>query len=146
MISNPWKIFNSPSTNQDNRVLLQIVSHTWNICSDFYPISQPNPCHFPKSRVWFFWSLCVNTNTNSSFLGTSLKCRAFGLTLLLLTSFSHQLVKRGQVVVLLQTKKDAEASSKHKHFTVKQRAVNTKPERIPCQAPVTFHSLTLCGP
>lgn len=66
--------------------------------------------------------------------------------LLLLTSFSHQLVKRGQVVVLLQTKKDAEASSKHKHFTVKQRAVNTKPERIPCQAPVTFHSLTLCGP
>jgi hypothetical protein len=76
VIADTRKVFNAATADEHNRVLLQIVSDTWNIGGYLNPIGQSHTSHLPQRRVGLLGSLCVDTNTDASFLGTALQRRA----------------------------------------------------------------------
>jgi hypothetical protein len=49
VIANPWKIFDTTSTNQYYRMLLQVVANPWNVACHFNSVGEPNTSHFAES-------------------------------------------------------------------------------------------------
>jgi len=60
MIPNTGKVFDSTASNQNNRMLLKVVSHSRYIGRYFIAARQPNLATFLKSRIWFFRCCCIN--------------------------------------------------------------------------------------
>src|SRR5262249_53750192 len=48
VITNTWQIFDAPPANQNNRVLLQIVTNARNVGRNLDTVSQPNASHFAQ--------------------------------------------------------------------------------------------------
>ena len=74
MVPNPRKVFNTPSTDHNNRMLLKVMTNTGDISCNFHTIGQSDTSHFSQGRVRLLGSRGVNPNTNASFLRARLQC------------------------------------------------------------------------
>jgi len=79
VITNTRQILNSTSADQDDRVLLQVVTDTRDIRRDLYTVGQTNASYFSQSRVGFLRGLCVHSCTHATLLRARIQCRARGL-------------------------------------------------------------------
>ena len=68
MVTNAGKILNLTTTDQHNRVLLQVVSFTRYVGQNLKSIRQPYPGHFTKRRIWLSGRNCSNLNAYTSLL------------------------------------------------------------------------------
>jgi len=75
MVSNTWKILHTTTADKHNRVLLKIVSFSWNIGCYFHSIGKTHLGDLTKSGVWLLWSRRGNFRTNTTLLRTSLTHR-----------------------------------------------------------------------
>src|SRR5690606_1820949 len=70
VISHTRKILHTTTSDQYDRVLLQIVTFTWNVSVHFFPVRQSYPRHLSHRGVRFFRGCSVYSGTNSSTLWT----------------------------------------------------------------------------
>jgi hypothetical protein len=49
VIANPWKIFDTTSTNQYYRMFLEVVANPWNVACHFNSVGEPNTSHLAES-------------------------------------------------------------------------------------------------
>lgn len=94
MIANARQIFHTTPTDQNHRVLLQIVSFTGDVRRDLDPVCQTHTSHLASCRIRFFWCRCVNTHTNAAFLRAMFERRRGRFGHYPLTPFSDQLIDR----------------------------------------------------
>lgn len=106
MVSHTREILDSSASDQNDTVLLQVMSDSRDVRGHFHTICQTHSCDLSQSRVRFFRSSCSNNRANASFLraadvGASfrqavkalLQCRRIRLFLDGLSTLSNQLVK-----------------------------------------------------
>src|SRR5690606_30678337 len=79
MVTNPWQIFYPSTPNQNNGVLLKIVSFARNIGNHFNFIGKTNFSHFTKCRVGLLWSGSINTGANTTALRASIQSTRLSL-------------------------------------------------------------------
>ena len=72
VIADTRKVFDAATANEHNRVLLEIVSDTRNVGGYLNSIGQSHTSHLAQCRVGLLGGLCVDTNTDTSFLGAAL--------------------------------------------------------------------------
>src|SRR5574340_870055 len=68
MVTYPWKVFYTSTTDKHNTVFLQVMSDTWNVSSNFNKVAQTYTSKFTKGRVRFFRCHSSNTSCNTTFL------------------------------------------------------------------------------
>lgn len=78
LVANPWQVTHSTTTDQNDRVLLEVVPFTRNINRDFFAVAQTHPGDFSESRVRLLWGHRTNDQANALLLRASLKHGAFG--------------------------------------------------------------------
>ncbi len=66
VVANTWQVLHTSATDHDDRVLLKVVTFTWNICGDFRTVRKTDTSHFTQSRVWLFWSHGSDLHTNAT--------------------------------------------------------------------------------
>ena len=63
------------TTDENDGVLLKIVTLTTDVGDDLVTVSKTNLGNFPKSGVWLLWGAGVNLQTNTATLGTVIQSR-----------------------------------------------------------------------
>src|SRR5918992_870705 len=94
VITNSRKIFNAASPDQYNRVLLQVMTHPWDVGRHFNPVGESNTGHFAQRRVRLLRRRSIYARANASLLWTTLQCRRGVLALLFLSALANQLTNR----------------------------------------------------
>lgn len=92
MIANTRKILYTSTTDENDRVLLEVVSNTRDVSCNFNSIAQANTSNLAKSRIRLFRSDSHNTCANATFLWARLKRGSFSLISHRLSTFSNQLI------------------------------------------------------
>ena len=92
LITNPWKVANTTTTDQNNRVLLKVMAFTGNVNRDFLAIAQPNPRDLTQSGVRLFRSHRPNQQTNTLLLRALLQNRTLCPILLDNSISTNQLI------------------------------------------------------
>ena len=72
MVSYTWKVFYSSSADQNNAMLLKVVSLAWNIACYFDAVGKTYPGNLSQSRVGLLRSGSLNSGANASLLGSAL--------------------------------------------------------------------------
>ena len=55
VIPDTRKVFDTTSADEDDRVLLKVMSFTWDVGDDFLAVCEANLCDFAQRGVRFFW-------------------------------------------------------------------------------------------
>src|SRR5690554_4631747 len=74
VVTNTWKILHPATSDQYDRVLLQIVAFSWNVGIHFFSIRQPYPCYLPHRRVRLLGRSGVYPCTHSPSLRACIQC------------------------------------------------------------------------
>jgi len=90
------QILDSAAPNENDRVLLEIVTDARNVGRHLDAIGQPDTGHLPQSRVRLFRCRDEDPDANPSLLGAALERRRVRLRSRSLPSFSDQLTKSRQ--------------------------------------------------
>merc|ERR1711967_110678 len=64
MVLHTGAILRSASSDQYHRMLLYVVSFSWNVCRNDRPTAQPYPSNFPLSRVGLLRLCCSHTQAH----------------------------------------------------------------------------------
>src|SRR6185312_4370931 len=94
VIADTGKILNTAATNQNDRVLLQIVADARDVGCDLNSIGKADAGNLTKSRVRLLGGCCVHAGTNAAALRAGLQCGAGGLVPGGPAAFTHKLIKR----------------------------------------------------
>src|SRR6202008_4455054 len=92
MVTDTGQIFDSSTSYQNNRMLLQVVALTRNISDHFVAIRQADLGDLPERGVRFLWCPRHHLNTNAASLRTVSQCWRLRLDRHLSTTFSDKLV------------------------------------------------------
>lgn len=92
LVTNPWKIANTTTTDQNNRVLLKIVTFTWNVNRHFLAVAQTHPRNLTKRGVRLFRSHRPYQQTNTLLLRALLQNRTLCPILLDNSISTNQLI------------------------------------------------------
>jgi hypothetical protein len=92
VIANSRQVFHTPSSNQNNRVLLEVMAYAGNISCDLNAVGQPDARDFTQCRIRFLWGLCIDTRAYTSFLRRALEGRTGCLVLNSLAAFANKLI------------------------------------------------------
>ena len=92
VITNAGQILNSSATNEDRRVLLQIVTFTGNVYGTFLLVGEAHPCNLSYSRVRLFGSGRGNRKAHTSLLRAVVQNGRLALVNLLFSAVSDKLV------------------------------------------------------
>lgn len=95
LISHTWQIANTAATDENNRVLLQIVAFTGDVHRNFFAIGKSDAGNLAKGRIRLLRSHRTDLQTNTLFLGASFQDRGLGELAFLLSSLTEKLVNRG---------------------------------------------------
>ena len=68
MVADTGKILYSAAADENNRVFLQIMSFTGNICGHFDAIRQAYACYLPKRGIRFLGGRCIDPRTDTALL------------------------------------------------------------------------------
>ena len=92
LITHTWQIANTTTAHKHDRVLLQIVTFTWDVHGDFFAVAQPNSSDLSKGRIGLLRSHGSDQQANPLLLRALLKYWAFGRFALNNAVFSNQLI------------------------------------------------------
>jgi len=92
MVTDTGQIFDSSTSYQNNRMLLQVVALARNISDHFVAIRQSDLGDFPERRVWFLRCPRHYLNANAASLRTVSQCWRLRLDRHLSTTFSDKLI------------------------------------------------------
>ena len=95
VVPDAGKVTDSAATNQNDRVLLKVVSFAADIGGDFLAIREANTSDLSKCRVWLLRSHCADLQAHASFLRTCRKVTDIGLGLRASSGLANELVDRG---------------------------------------------------
>ena len=70
VIAHAGQILHTAPADQHNRVFLQVVADTGNICGHFNSIGQANACHFAQRGVRLLRRLGIHTGAHAALLRT----------------------------------------------------------------------------
>jgi len=101
MVANPREVLDTSTADQNDGVLLQIVSNTGDIGGNLDPVGKPDTCYFAQRGVWFLRSRRIDSRANSPALGTPLQSRTLRLVTNLLSARLNQLIEGRQPVLSL---------------------------------------------
>ena len=73
VVADAREILDTPTTNQDDRVLLQCVAYTGDIRIHFTTVGETNPRHLPKRGVRLLRRLSKHSQADTTSLGTLLE-------------------------------------------------------------------------
>src|SRR3989344_7058345 len=68
VVTHTWQILYTTTTQQHNRVLLQIVAFAADVANHFIAVGQAHFGNFTQSRVWLLWRSGIHTGTYTAFL------------------------------------------------------------------------------
>jgi hypothetical protein len=74
VVSGTGQVLNTTTTDQNNAVLLQIVTFTGNVAGNFDSVGKTYSGDLSKSRVRLFRSCCLNSSTYTTLLGSRNVC------------------------------------------------------------------------
>src|SRR6185295_6692179 len=94
VIADAGKILHAAAPDQDNRVLLQVVTDAGDVSRDLDTVGQAHARDFAERRVRFLRCLRVNTGTDTTLLGEALKRGTGRFVLHLLAAFANKLINR----------------------------------------------------
>ena len=94
MISDTGKIFNTPSPNQHNRMLLEIMANSRNISRYLEPVRHPDTSDLSQGRVRFFRGSRIHPDTHTPPLRAASQCGAFAFFLQLFSTTPNKLINR----------------------------------------------------
>jgi hypothetical protein len=92
VIANAWEVLNTATSDQDDRVLLQIVANAGNVGSHLNAIGQTDAGYFSQRRVWFLGSLRIHASTDTPLLRGTVESRTRGFVFDLLATLANKLV------------------------------------------------------
>src|SRR6185503_4157915 len=92
VISHAGQILDAAATDQNDRVLLQIVANARNVGRNFNSIGQTDTSNLAQRRIRFLRRLRVDACTDASFLRRTLERRAGRFVLDLLATFANKLI------------------------------------------------------
>lgn len=101
VVTHTRKILHSATTDQDDGVLLKIMTFTTNVGDHFITIGEANLSDFSERRVRLLWRPSVNLETNAATLRAVVQSRGFRLRDCFLTSFADELVNGGHNAIVL---------------------------------------------
>src|SRR5512139_788356 len=94
VISHAGKVFDPAPPDENDRMLLQVVSHAGDVGRHLHGVGKPHPGNFPEGRVRLFRCRRIDPHTDAALLRTALQRRALRLPLDLLAPFPDQLSNR----------------------------------------------------
>ena len=94
MIADTRKILDSAATDQDHGVLLQVVTFTADVGTDFIAVGQAHAAHLTQSRVRLLGRSRVDAGADPTALRTSLQRRYVAGGDRALARLAHELVDR----------------------------------------------------
>jgi hypothetical protein len=94
VVTNARKIFYPATADENNRVLLEVVTDSRNVRRNFVTIREANTGNFTEGRVRLLWSCRVNACANSATLRAARESRRLGLALLNSALLADQLIDR----------------------------------------------------
>ena len=103
LITHARQVSNSSTANQHNGVLLQRMSLTGNVHSNFLSIGKSYPCDFSECGIRLLGGHCTHQETHATFLRTLVQHGGFALVNLLYPVLPNQLIDRRHI--LLSTKR-----------------------------------------
>src|SRR4051812_24304503 len=69
VVANARQVLHPTTTNENNRVLLQIVAFTRNVGGDFHAVGQTNARNLSKRRVRLLWRSRLDLSADAALLG-----------------------------------------------------------------------------
>src|SRR5882724_9080773 len=93
VITHAGQVLHTATADQNNRVLLQVVSDAGNIRGYFNAIRQTNAGDFAQGRIRLLGRLGINAGTHAAALRTSLQSRTGRLIVWRLPAFTNQLIE-----------------------------------------------------
>lgn len=94
MVPYAGHILDPPTSKQDDRVFLKVMSLTRNICTHLTAVRKTHPCQLSQRGVRLPGCRGIHPSTHPSFLGTPVQIRRFYPFPCFLTSFTNQLIDR----------------------------------------------------
>lgn len=79
MITNSREVLDPAATNQNDRMLLEVVADSRDIGCYLNVVSEPYSSYLSQGRIRFLGSRRKNPDTNASFLGAGSQSRRFTL-------------------------------------------------------------------
>jgi hypothetical protein len=101
VIANTRKILNTTTANEHDRVLLEVMSDTGNVCGYFNTIAKANTGNLAECRVRFLGRYGHDASAHTAALGASLESRTLGPVLDLLAALLDKLVNCRHLPFLL---------------------------------------------
>jgi hypothetical protein len=92
MVADAGKVLHTAAANQDDRVLLEVVSLTRDVGSDFESVSQAYTGYLTQRRVWLFRRGGINASAHSALLRIGLEGRSLLFLLYVAATLPDELV------------------------------------------------------
>jgi hypothetical protein len=89
VIADAGQVFDPAAPDEDDRVLLEVMSDAGDIAGDLDIIGQTDSGHLAESGVWFFRSGGKNSRADTSFLRAILQSRRLALVVPAGSAFPH---------------------------------------------------------
>src|SRR5262249_29393154 len=91
VIAHPRQVFDSAASNQNQRVLLEVVTNAGNVGRHFDPVGQPHASDLAQRRIGFLWRLREHADADATLLRAVLEGRTLGLADDLSAALAHEL-------------------------------------------------------
>ena len=95
VIADTRKILHAAPTDQNDGVLLEIVTLATDVCDHFESIREANLGNFTQSRVWLLWCAGHHLQADAAALRALVQSRGLGLDRLVFAAVSDELIDGG---------------------------------------------------
>ncbi len=72
VVTNTRQVLDTAAADEDDGVLLKVVSLARNVRGNFHSVRQTNAAHLPKRRIGLLGGRCVDTHANTALLRAAL--------------------------------------------------------------------------
>src|SRR5262245_41563935 len=100
VITDARQVADAASPNEDDRVLLEVMTLAADVGGDLLPVGEPDPRHFPERRVRLLGGHRLHLEADAPLERARLQHRSFGLVLHGPARFADELVDRGHKSVI----------------------------------------------
>ena len=95
VVANTGKVSDTTTSNEHDRVLLEVVPLSTDVCTDLATVGQPNSSNLTERGVWFLRGLGLHLKADTSSLGTRVKVTDLTLGVGLAARLADELINRG---------------------------------------------------
>ena len=94
VVANAGKVPDPATTNEDDRVFLEVVTFTTDVGTDLTTVGEAHTCNLPQGGVWLLRGLGSHLKADATPLGTGIEVTNLGLGVRLPARLANELIDR----------------------------------------------------